>query len=184
LLVALAPGTWLRTPPAPHRLDLALQIVPLLLPPRALAQADLGPFELEQVWQLKSPHSYFGGYSALVPLGQGRMLAVSDLGYLLRFSVPGSPPGPKSLQPMFADKVWMETDHDAESATRDPASGDIWIATEGSNGVFRYDAGLNLRASAHPLEIHQWDMNLGPESMLRLPDGRFVLLQEAFAGWN
>ena len=184
LLVALAPGTWLRMPPAPRSLELDLRIVPLPLPPHAIARANLGPFELQQVWQLKSPHFSFGGYSALVPLGQGRMLAVSDLGWFLRFSVPGSPPGPQSLQPMFEEKIRLETDHDAESATRDPDSGDIWVATEGTNGVFRYDAGLRLQAFAHPPEIHGWDMNLGPEAMARLSDGRFVMLQEAFAGWN
>jgi hypothetical protein len=171
LLAALAPGTWLRTPPVPRSLDLALRIVPLPLPPRAIAQANLGPFELEQVWQLKSPHFYFGGYSALVPLGQGWMLAVSDLGGFLRFSVPGSPPGPQSLQPIFEEKIRLETDHDAESATRDPKSGDIWVATEGSNGVFRYNAGLKLQAIAHPPEIHGWAMNLGPGRWFGSPTG-------------
>lgn len=184
LLAALAPGTWLRTPLDPRNYRLALQIVPLPLPPRAIAQVDLSPFELEQVWQLKSPHFYFGGYSALVPLGQGRMLAVSDLGFFLRFSVPGSTPGPQSLQRIFGDPLKFKTDHDTESAIRDPGSGNIWVASEGANGIYRFDADLKLQAAAYPPAMHNWDVNLGAEVMVRLADGRFVILQEDFAGSN
>ncbi len=184
LLVALAPGTWLRTPPVPRRLDLALHIAPLPLPPSAVARANLGPFELEQVWRLKSPHYFFGGYSALLALGQGKMLAVSDLGGFLRFSVPGSPAGPQGLQPIFDDELSLKTDHDAEAAARDPRSGDIWVAAEGSNGIFRYDGALKRRAGAHPPDMHEWHMNLGPEAMVRLADGRFIVLQEGPTGWR
>lgn len=173
----------MRTPPAARSLDLSLRIVALPLPPRAIAQADLGPFELEQVWQLKSRHFYFGGYSALVPLGGGRILAVSDIGAFLRFSLPGTARGLESLEPMFDEEIRLKTDHDAESAARGPRTGDVWVASEGANGIYRFDPNLKLQASAYPPVMHQWDMNLGPESMLRLPDGRFVILQEAFTGW-
>lgn len=184
LLLAVAPGTWLRSPPEPRIHNLALEIVSVPLPPSAIARANLGPFELEQVWQLRSQHYDFGGYSALIPLGMGRLLAVSDQGEFLRFSEPGAPPAPQSLQPIFEEAIRMETDHDAESAARDPKTGDIWIATESSNGMFRYDAGLKLQAIAHPPEMHKWHLNLGAESMLRLPDGRFVVLREGATGWN
>lgn len=184
LLIALAPGTWLRSPLKRPSFDLALQIDPVPLPPRALSAASLGPFELEQVWQLKSPHFFFGGYSALVPLGEGRMLAVSDLGFFLRFSVPGSPPGPQGMRRIFHDPQEFKTNHDAESATRDPASGQIWLATEGRNALMRYDSGLNLEATAYPAELRNWGVNLGPEAMLRLADGRFVLVREGSNGWN
>ena len=163
LIIALAPGTWLRTPPAPRNYTLALRLVPLPLPPRALAGANLGPFELEQVWQLKSPHFYFGGYSALVPLGQGQMLAVSDLGFFLRFTLPGSPPGRQDMQRMFHDPVQFKTDHDAEAATRDPRTGDRGVTTEGANGNFRSDRDLKRQVAAHPQDSHKWPVNNGPE---------------------
>ncbi|MGE3690635.1 MAG: esterase-like activity of phytase family protein [Novosphingobium sp.] len=184
LLLGLAPGTWLRTPPVKPSYELALRLIPLPLPPRALTAPNLGPFELEAIWQVKSPHFFFGGFSALLPLGEGRMLAVSDLGWFLRFSMPGSAPGPQDLRRILNDPLEFKTNRDAESATQDAASGDIWIATEGRNAVMRYDAELNLQATAYPPAMHGWSINLGPEAMTRLADGRFVVLQEAFTGWT
>ena len=184
LLLGLAPGTWLRTPAAPHNLNLDLRIVPLPLPQRTISRANLGPFELEQVWQIQSRHFFFGGYSALLPLGGGQMLAVSDLGGFLRFRCPARRRGYNTCSRYSGIRSSWRLTTMLKSATRDPKSGAIWIATEGSNGVFRYDAGLKLQAIAHPAEIHKWPMNLGPEAMVRLADGRFVVLQEASTGWN
>jgi hypothetical protein len=181
LIIAVAPGTWLRSaiPPPIYRLD--LRFVRLELPSREELARHLGPFRLEAAWRMESPHSKFGGYSALVPLPGGRVLAVSDRGYLLWFSPPGAPPTTPRLARIFPEHPkWLP---DAESATRDPASGRLWLGFEGNNSINRFGRDLEWQGAVEPRAMRHWGSNLGPESMVRTPDGRFIVLCEGFTGW-
>ena len=62
LIVALAPGTWLRDVPMRRNDVLNLRFASVSLPPKAEIVDLLGPFKLENVWRLVSGHSDFGGY--------------------------------------------------------------------------------------------------------------------------
>jgi hypothetical protein len=175
LVLALAPVTWIRTGPwQPVDERQLLQIEPLAVPARTV-----GPFTIVGAWELNSSNSYFGGYSGLVALGDGTLLAASDKGSRLRFTVPGGS-GPT---PEFASFVPDDADNkraaDIEAITRDPISGKLWLAYENSNTIERYEARLRLEARVKPAALRNWPTNSGPEAMVRLADGRFVVLAEA-----
>lgn len=177
--LALAPGTWLRAPvPAP---DASPAIV--LAPVAAAARpGQLGPFRLAGVWEMTSANTRFGGYSALLPLaGGGRLLALSDKGERLEFSPPGSAALRPEQDPVLPAAPAAKQGRDIESAARDPASGRIWLALEGRNELLRLGAERRPEAARAPPEMRGWANNTGPEAMVRLGDGRFIVLSEAFA---
>lgn len=182
LLVAIAPGTLLRDAPKVYSAQQVLAARSLPLPPQAVRAALLGPFDLETAWQLDSPHSSFGGYSALVMTGPGHFLAISDSARTLAFADPAL--GPQTLHmggvtDLAAPKFALDT----EAATRDSASGTVWVAWEGLNAVSRHSADGTMQAMAQPPAMQGWASNKGPEAMVRLRDGRFMALAESFNGW-
>lgn len=138
---------------------------------------------LEAAWVVKSTGDDFGSYSALVSLGNGGLLAVSDRGRYLRFADPSS----SDPQPRMGR--FLETDEndkrkvDCESLTRDAETGQLWAGYEQSNAIVRADPqGRNPRA-VHPAAMRDWPSNGGPEAMVRLADGRFIVLSESRDGW-
>lgn len=126
---------------------------------------------------LTSTDPRFGGISsmALVP---GGFLAMSDGGTAMWLE--GRPPRGVRLRPLPAGpgSGIRKSDRDSEAMTRD-AAGRTWVAFEGSNSVWRYDAALR-RSDAHrnPPEMARWRGNTGAEAMVRLPDGRFLIWSE------
>lgn len=179
LVVGLAP-TWLRDAPRGPNREQRVEAVPMPLPPRAHREAVLGAFRLEGAWSLVSRHDDFGSFSALVLQENRRFLALSDLGHALDFPAPDGPPGPSHLRPIQPVRSYMKADYDAEAATRDPVTGKVWIAWETTNSISRHDAGLAREKAVAPPEM-DWGVNSGPESLVRLADGRFLVLREAFA---
>lgn len=176
-LLLLGAITWMRQPLPPPVTDPALRFVPLKLPSGKETAALLGPFRLQGAWQLKSRNSLFGGYSGLVPLDDGHLLAIGDRGGALRFA----PPGPLRQRGGFAKLQYTlepSRDVDAEAAARDPATGDVWVATETSNAVTRLDRHLRRQLRAWPEAMREWNPDSGPEAMARLADGRFVVVAE------
>lgn len=182
LILALAPGLWWRSdvakPSGPP-----LVFLPLPVPPREELAPHLGSLQLEQAWQLRSASAHFGSYSALVPLDERHFLAISDKGHALPFIVPGSLTGPVPLLRLATAGGPARDDYDAEAATRDPASGRIWISWETTNTIARFAPDLRREATVAPVEMAGWGINGGPESLVRLADGRFIALREASEGW-
>ncbi len=129
-------------------------------------------------WHLTSPHGGFGGYSALVALPGGRLIAYSDIGPALHFPDPSTGPGPIRFEEVPQDPESEETGTDIEAATRDPVSGTAWLAFEGWNGIRAFRPGAEHPATAQPEAMRDWPENGGPEAMARLPDGRFIVLAE------
>ena len=135
--VGLAPGTWMRSAPTiltdERRL---LDMMPLDAP------TSQGELEVAGVWQLESPNLFFGGYSALAVLGDGRLLAVSDSGAKLVFAPPGRPAQPPEFGQLVARGTLVKAMADSEALARDPATGQVWAAFEHDNAIERYDARL------------------------------------------
>ncbi|MDE2595487.1 MAG: esterase-like activity of phytase family protein [Sphingomonadales bacterium] len=184
LLIAIAPLTLLRDPPLRPSWAQQMSARPLPEPPLAARQALLGAFRLEGAWQLSSPHALFGGYSALVPLSPGHFLAISDKGQWLDFTAPGVTPPAMRIGSIFpVTRASRKQQHDIESATRDPRSGTIWFGWEGPNAISRHAPDLTMQARVRPQAMQGWYGNTGPESMVRLADGRFVVLCEGFTSW-
>lgn len=188
LILAVAPGTWLRTNRPSSTAPVALTFSEISVPLGKEARSQLGPFRLESAWQMQSSHRMFGGYSALLSLDEGDFLAISDRGVLLRFSPPGLPQRPEIIETVFSRQVKGKVFRDFEAATRDPDTGTFWTALENYNVIARQHlTGNRLRLSglAAPEELARWSGNSGPEAMVRLADGRFLILREAFSdGWR
>lgn len=177
LLLALS---WWRSPlPRPNQ-DTRVVFVPIVLKgtPR------LGPgLTLERAWVVKSKGDGFGGYSALVSLGGGGLLALSDFGRYLRFSDP-SRGDPQPRMGWFLNKEEMDKRRvDSESLTRDPATGNLWAGYEQTNSILRTDPFGGNPRSVRPAAMRDWPSNGGPEAMVRMADGRFIVLAESRDGW-
>lgn len=184
LLVALialgvAPGTWLRTelrdaPP-----------IRFTIQPIAGPQASANPaWRREGVWHYRASHKWFGGFSALLAPGgeEGDTLrAFTDRGIRLTLAEPelagDRQPNARAarqleLDPHF-DGLW-----DIESATLDPATGRYWLGYENRHTIQRFtprDEADRFRDLETEVD---WGANAGAEALVRLADGRFVLLPE------
>lgn len=158
-----------------------MEFVPLDLPAPQRLAAHLGAFHLEQAWQIRSNTRDFGSYSALLIRQGGALLAISDAGGYLRFHPPGMPQGDDHLGDIPLSTGPEKRDRDVESATQDPA-GTIWLGLEGSNSIYLLGKGGRVVRHVRPASMVQWAVNTGPEAMVRLQDGRFIVLGEGFEG--
>lgn len=154
--------------------------------PLRLAAADRGAMRFIGGWQLTSPHSKFGGFSALARIGPDRFQLVGDNGYGARltlnpvggaardvriFAMPVPGPVPDG-QPRRKSMV------DMEAMVYDRVNGKSWIALERINQVWRIDAELRRVESRRRLPAPPWPKNSGPEAMARLADGRTLIFSE------
>lgn len=169
----LAPGTWIRTPPKEPDFRNLLEITPV-----AIEEQSIGKLGVIGVWELDSGNTHFGSYSALTPLDDGTLLAGSDRGRLLQFSPPGT--DEKTVRfTAFAGASDRDKDEvDLESLTRDPATGTIWAGYESSNAIARVAPDLTEEDRVRPAEMSTWSSNSGPESLVRMRDGRFLVIAE------
>lgn len=178
LVPALAPGTWLREDKPPQRYPLVFPLERL-----AVGQPRLGPFRLGGAWRIGKANSLVGSYSAAVPIGAGELLAFSDGGYFADFPLPGALQTPVRIGGVFPGAAVAKNFRDIEAAARDPETGTIWVALEGRNAVARLTPGLEIDAIRGVPEMRAWPDNTGPEAMVRLRDGRFLVLCECAEGW-
>ena len=177
VVLGLAPGTCVPVSGPPAIDERQLLFFDRLSAPRTTD----GGLQVAGAWHLRSPNFHFSGYSALVALGDGTLLAATDHRRELRFS----PPGAARRQvryAFFAPEPDFQTLIDLEALARDPASGRLWAAYERTNHIERYD-GVHATGMARPRAMRSWPDNRGPEAMTRLADGRFVVLSEGSPHW-
>ncbi|SFK00245.1 hypothetical protein SAMN03159338_2930 [Sphingomonas sp. NFR04] len=131
--------------------------------------------------RLTSPDLGFSGYSALNVVGD-RFTLLSDRGNLVRFRM-GADWQP--FETRFADLPGgpgtsaFKGDRDSESLARDPVTGTFWVGFESHNAIFRFDRDFRAtQGRAYPRAMKHWPQNGGPESMVRLADGRFLVIGE------
>lgn len=184
LALAMAPGTWVRVPAPLRSESQELRMEPVAPPSAAEQAANLGPFRLEGIWRLQGDHHRFGGYSALVRLENRRLFAISDRGFSLTFTEPGTPPGfPRKPAQILRVERGAQLERmvlDIEAASRDPESGRVWLAMENSNVIRRHGPDFAIEGLVAPKQMRDWGDNGGPEAMVRLRDGRFIVLREGF----
>ncbi|VWX53664.1 esterase-like activity of phytase family protein [Novosphingobium sp. 9U] len=183
LIVGVALTTWLRSERWLVVPNDTLHFTALKLPPRAVLKAHLGAFELEGAWHMTLGNYKFGGYSALLALPDGRLLAISDFGRFLAFTPPGGRQRPARHGNLISDPRNDKRKVDSESATRDPRNGQIWLGLEFLNGFVRLGPNWAENGRAQPASMASWGENSGPEAMIRLADGRFVAMSEGAREW-
>ena len=174
LALALAPGTWWRTPVSWR-------------PPGNVAIEQIsGPhansppgWEVAGVWRYEARSLLFGGYSALLALPDGRLEAFSDRGGRFLFAVPDGARSDYEITRAALFQGYENALVDIEAATRDAMSGAYWLSFENTDGIHRF-AIDHSATGVRPIAGRKlgWSANSGAEAMVRLADGRFVLLPE------
>ncbi|MCB2085317.1 MAG: esterase-like activity of phytase family protein [Sphingomonadaceae bacterium] len=177
LAAALAPGTWLRSRPQPADHQSGLSVTRLADVPERT-----GPLQVLGAWELNSRNEHFGSYSALLANPNTELFAASDRGRYLRFSV-----GDEGIGAQFG---WIAGDADTlknlidiEAITRDPRTGRVWLAYEGTNTIERRDRDFGNVKQVRPAAMEGFGANSGPEAFARLSDGRFLVLAEGPRKW-
>mgnify|MGYP003576946991 CR=1 FL=1 len=174
LAVGPVPGTVMRSPNDDTSDRAAVRSL-------VFAPETSGTMRFVRGWRLVSPHSRFGGFSALARTGANGSQLVGDNGYGTRLTLDSrgavsdvrirplpTPDGRPARKSMI----------DAEAMFVDPASGKSWIALEGINEIWRLDADLAAIEARRKLPSLRWPSNRGPEAMVRLGDGRTLVLSE------
>ncbi|WP_338424259.1 esterase-like activity of phytase family protein [Sphingopyxis kveilinensis] len=150
--------------------------------PLEVLPASAGTLRFVRGWQLMSPHSRFGGFSAVARLGPDGVLLLGDNGYATRMRLDRSgelalvriaplpvPDGRPDRKPMV----------DSESLFVDPDTGSLWVGLERTNQLWRFDEAMSrLEARFAPAVMRDWPKGRGPEAMVRLADGRVVIFAE------
>ncbi|MBX3563292.1 MAG: esterase-like activity of phytase family protein [Sphingomonas sp.] len=162
-------------------LEARITATPVLLDSHDPARIKVGALTYLGGVRLRSPDLAFGGFSAMQVVGD-RFLLVSDAGNIVRFRMDAAF---RISEASFGDvRIGPGTgqykpERDIESLTSDPATGRIWLGYERENAIWRYDATLLRSARAvRPAAMRGWSTNGGPESMVRLRDGRFIVISE------
>jgi hypothetical protein len=180
LLLLLSVGSAIAQPHV-SRID----ALPLALDPGDSADRLVGRLRYVQGWVLTSNDPRFGGLSSLAIRGN-HILALSDTGWLFSFERHGARFSGLTGVPLrdrsgavAIDKV----DRDTESMALSPDGKRIWIGLERINAIWRYgDPAAAAEIEAKPAPMRKWPGNSGPEALLRLHDGRFLILSEGGEG--
>lgn len=155
--------------------------VPVPLDPNDPANRRVGALIYLGGVSLTSRDLAFGGYSSLSVVGD-RITLLSDYGDIVRFRIDAAM---RVSDPTFGDLPagpgagWEKRERDSESMAVDPSSGAMWVGFERANAIWRYGPGFALPAAfAKPSAMARWESNGGAESLVRLHDGRFLVIAE------
>lgn len=182
LAIWLALGTI--APPGPDRPlpgggEGALAFAPIPFDPENPARRDAGRLHFLGGWEVTSPDPRFGAVSGLRIVG-GEAIALSDAGMIMRFPLPEGVAVPRvRFQPLLQGPGPRRSRSSRDSEGLLVEGGRLWVAFEGANGIWRYDlATLATQAAARPPAMRAWPGNSGPEALVRLADGRFLVFGE------
>ncbi|OAN59222.1 esterase-like activity of phytase family protein [Sphingomonas sp. TDK1] len=179
ILFLSASGKEPRTPLGTHPV---VSATPVPLVPGDPTRRTIGRLDYLGGVRLTSPDLGFSGFSALSVTGD-RFTLMSDRGNVVRFRM-GADWRPR--EPHFIGELpagpgtsVYKSDRDSESLAHDPKTGAFWVGFESHNAIFRYDSTFTRApARAFPKAMRNWPTNGGPESMVRLADGRFLVIGE------
>lgn len=173
-----APGTWLRTE-VPREVPTDIAMVRIA----GAAKTPLPDWSVAGVWQYSTgPSRKFGGFSALLTLGDKTLRTFSDRGYRFTFTAPDRGDDLAEVRYISRQALGEERLHwvlwDIESATRDPDTGDYWLGFEYTHAIHRFSIAsepMGLRVLEDEVD---WNTNSGLEALQRLSDGRFIGIPE------
>lgn len=181
LLLVFVPS-WSELPPRPlYYAGATLRAERVALYPGDPGRTDLGAMTYLGGVRLIGNQDAFGGFSSMQVHGN-HFILLSDGGVFVRFDLDSDW---RVLNVRFDDLPdgpafgWEKGDRDSESMTTDPARGQAWVGFERYNEIWRYDIALRrAEGFSAPPAMAKWDLNTGAEAMVRLNDGRFVVLGE------
>jgi hypothetical protein len=164
--------------------DIALR--PLSLDPAHPGQRRVGELIFLNAWELGSRNEDFGGFSALTALSDGRFIGVSDAGTLIGFGLTSDDRTDRPFIAPLPDSYGAGAnykDRDSEGVTHDAGSGQFWVSYEANHAIRRFSRSFARSTGiARPLEMQYWPSNKGAESIMRLTDGRFIIISESLEG--
>jgi hypothetical protein len=189
LLLVFLLGQFVRSS-TPHNLtpvraeDITIRAKPVALYPANPDQLRLGRLTYLGGWELSSENPAFGGLSSL-NVEDSTITALSDAGGLVRFRMGHfGHITQASIRPVPPECGGSreKTGRDTESLAHDRVSQIWWIGFEWRNVICRTNADFKLgQRVAQPPEMARWQRSKGPETMLRLKDGRFLIIAEGAA---
>ena len=176
-LATFAPARLIQPVPFVHQA--LIRFTPIPLDRDDPGRTRLGRLVYLGGWEMRSDNPRFGGISAL-HVADGEALGLSDSGWLIRFPLPGRKAAVEGRITALADGPGsreVKRDRDTESMAL--FGGRAWIGFERQNAVWRY-AVKDWRSDTHakPKGMARWPNNSGPETIIRLADGRFLVFSE------
>ncbi len=161
-----------------------IALKPLPLDPAHLGPRRIGPLTFLNAWELGSGNNDFGGISALTALPDGRFVGLSDAGTVIGFGLAGNERADRPFIAPLPTPLSGKTnykDRDTEGITYDPETGRFWISYEGRHAIRRFTPALaRTDAKVTPEPMRKWRTNKGGETIIRMTDGRFIVLSESF----
>ncbi len=153
----------------------------IAIDPRDPAHRTVGELRYLEGWVLHGDHPDFGGFSSMHFAPDGMLSLLSDTGEVTTFR-PGTGKRAGTFRPLpvFASEAkepnWR---WDTESLAVDPTTGTSWVGIELTRRICRYSRGFARaeKCLPHPA-IQAWPETTGMESLIRLPDGRFLAMAE------
>ncbi len=137
--------------------------------------------KLVDAWELTSKTRSFGALSAMYASGD-TLTFMADIGAMVRLTrgkEGDAWSGTLSPLPEACAAKGRKEERDTESIVTDPRTGSIWIGIEARNGICRL-ASFDQGGSRfyQPQTMMDWPSTGGPEAMVRLNDGRFLVFAE------
>lgn len=180
LALAAVPTTWAHRADDPVKPSFGAREIPIDQLPPEIAR-DLGPFTLTQAWELESDSHRNHSYSALALGGDGRLFLASDKGDLLIRSRPFSVG--QTAEASFAslndgDPDSPDWNRDVEAIVLDEESDSLWLSVENFQSIRKLNSAGQPKGWLRPRLMRDWSSSSGAEVMVRLEDGRFVVIRE------
>ena len=177
LITTFAPIDLYRAPAIPERPRLWSK--PVLLDEERPALRRVGSLIFQGGWSLESDDPRFGGISAMT-VENGNVLALSDTGIVFGFDVPAGRQAQRlNVRQLLEGPGPPTTKLNRDTEAMVARGPDMWVAFERSNVVWRYRRDtLTTSAASAPAAMEDWSANSGSEGMVRLADGRFLILSE------
>ena len=170
--LALAPGTWVRSP-LPAR-DLTS---PVVFETLTVKRQRVGALVLEEGWVLDSRNDLFGGWSAMTAWRDGLFLAGSDSGRLMTFARPDRAATAPELWTL-SDRHSDKHERDLEALTYDEATDQLWAGFENTNAIMWLGWPPRVKHAWRPPAMADWPENGGTESLVRFADSSLLVIAE------
>lgn len=143
----------------------------------------VGALEFIGAWELLSRNDNFGGISGLTALKNGRFVGIGDAGTVFGFGLTDNARTDRpfiALLPNLNGPELNYKDRDSEGIAHDPDSGQFWVSFEAHHAIRRYSSSLGRQTGiVRPAEMQDWPKNKGAECIVRLQDGRFIVIAES-----